>query len=897
MTDQVHIAPYGLYITTPEISENTATILVKSNIENEGTTLSNIILETTVLSPDGRTVGKTQKALIIEANASKTDEQNFTIEKPVLWSVETPRLYKAVTEIKKEKKILDHFETTFGIRSIHLDATSGLLINGKRILLKGGCIHHDNGPLGAASIDRAEERKIEILKANGFNAIRTSHNPPSMQLLDACDRLGMLVIDEAFDAWEIPKMPDDYSLYFKAWWRQDVESMVLRDRNHPSVIIWSIGNEITERVDTSGLRITKQLVEKIRQYDHTRPVTEALCHYWEQVNQGKQWSATSKAFALLDIGGYNYQMSLYESDHEQYPGRIMAGTESFPLEALENWNLVEKHPYIIGDFVWTAFDYLGEASFGHSTYDQTENSQFFVGWPWYNSWCGDIDIIGNKKPQSYYRDVVWRNSPIAMAVHEPMPEGLIENTRSGGGPMNYKAGLGREQPRLPRPRGPHRGDGLARAQKERPQVVLLDHNLPDADGLDVLQSLQALDPRIRVVVITAYGDTSLAVRFIKSGAYDFLTKPYELEQLVHTVEAARRDSEAQLRLSLYRIREKRSGAAQRIVGESPAILEVLSVAEKVARSDATSVLLSGESGTGKELVAQAVHELSERTGAPFMDLNCSSFSESLLENELFGHEKGAYTDAAETKLGLVELTDGGTLFLDEVAEMPLLTQAKLLRFLDSRKFKRVGGTLDLDVNIRIVAASNKSLSEEIEAGRFREDLYYRLKVVSIHLPPSGRGGTTCCSWPSISWSSSARSSSASSTASPGGHGRAPRLFVAGQRARAQERHRARGAPGGRPRPGSAPFPRRTHARGTARAAGERPRAEPAGSRGPARAPRARVHRAQQIARRAPSRHLAAESSRSLEAARDAHGHFRGPRRLISLPNNLALSRIWTKQCN
>ena len=439
VTDQVHIAPYGLYITTPEISENTATILVKSNIENEGTTLSNIILETTVLSPDGRTVGKTQKALIIEANASKTDEQNFTIEKPVLWSVETPRLYKAVTEIKKEKKILDHFETTFGIRSIHLDATSGLLINGKRILLKGGCIHHDNGPLGAASIDRAEERKIEILKANGFNAIRTSHNPPSMQLLDACDRLGMLVIDEAFDAWEIPKMPDDYSLYFKAWWRQDLESMVLRDRNHPSVIIWSIGNEITERVDTSGLRITKQLVEKIRQYDHTRPVTEALCHYWEQVNQGKQWSATSKAFALLDIGGYNYQMSLYESDHEQYPGRIMAGTESFPLEALENWNLVEKHPYIIGDFVWTAFDYLGEASIGHSTYDQTENSQFFVGWPWYNSWCGDIDIIGNKKPQSYYRDVVWRNSPIAMAVHEPMPEGLIENTSKWGWPNELQS--------------------------------------------------------------------------------------------------------------------------------------------------------------------------------------------------------------------------------------------------------------------------------------------------------------------------------------------------------------------------------------------------------------------------------------------------------------------------
>ncbi len=278
-------------------------------------------------------------------------------------------------------------------------------------------------------------------------------------------------------------------------------------------------------------------------------------------------------------------------------------------------------------------------------------------------------------------------------------------------------------------------EGLARAQADRPQVVLLDHHLPDGDGLEVLASLLDLDPRLRVVVITAFGDAALAVRFIKAGAFDFLTKPYEMEALVHTVDAARRDAEAQLRLSLYHLRESRSGSMQRIMGESAEVLEVLSVVEKVARSDATSVLVSGESGTGKELVARAIHELSDRAGSPFMDLNCSTFSESLLENELFGHEKGAYTDAGETKLGLVEMTDGGTLFLDEVADMPLVTQAKLLRFLDSRKFKRVGGTRDLDVDIRIVAASNKDMAAEIDAGRFREDLYYRLKVVSIHLPP------------------------------------------------------------------------------------------------------------------------------------------------------------------
>jgi beta-galactosidase len=438
-TDSVHIAPWGVFITTPVVSENTATVHIKSIIQNEGTTQSNIILETTILSPDGRAVSLTKKAVIIKANTSLTDEESITLNKPALWSFDAPGLYKSVTEIKNGNEIIDHFETIFGIRSIHVDAVGGLTINGKSVLLKGGCIHHDNGPLGSATIDRAEERKIEILKANGFNAIRTSHNPPSRQLLDACDRLGILVIDEAFDAWEKPKNPDDYHLYFRDCWRKDLESYILRDRNHPSVIMWSIGNEISERVDTSGLRITRQLVDAVRRLDPTRPVTEALCQYWEPSNSGKKWSDTAPVFALLDVGGYNYLMSEYESDHKLYPNRVMQGTESFPGEALENWNLVEKHPYIIGDFVWTAIDYLGEASIGHSTYDKIKKSQFFVGWPWYNSWCGDIDIIGNKKPQSYYRDIVWRRSPIAMAVHEPITDGLIENTSKWGWPNELQS--------------------------------------------------------------------------------------------------------------------------------------------------------------------------------------------------------------------------------------------------------------------------------------------------------------------------------------------------------------------------------------------------------------------------------------------------------------------------
>lgn len=438
-TERIHVAPWGVYITTPVVSEKAATVQVKSIINNEGTAQSNITLETTVFSPDGKTVSLTKKALIIEANSSKTDEQSIALTNPALWSVESPMLYKAVTEIKKGKKTLDHFETTFGIRSIHIHAATGLTLNGKSVLLKGGSVHHDNGPLGSASFDRAEERKIEILKANGFNAIRTSHNPPSSQLLDACDRLGMMVIDEAFDAWEKPKMIEDYHLYFKEWWRKDLEAFILRDRNHPSVIMWSIGNEVAERVDTSGLRITRQLVNGVRQLDKSRPVTEAFCRYWEPINMGKKWSDTAPAYALLDIGGYNYMMSEYESDHEQYPSRIMAGTESYPNKALENWDLVEEHPFITGDFVWTAFDYMGEASLGNSTYDTVKKTIRTIGWPWYISWCGDIDIIGNKKPQSYYRDVVWRRSPITMAVHEPVPEGLQENTSTWGWPNELQS--------------------------------------------------------------------------------------------------------------------------------------------------------------------------------------------------------------------------------------------------------------------------------------------------------------------------------------------------------------------------------------------------------------------------------------------------------------------------
>ncbi|MBI1799424.1 MAG: sigma-54-dependent Fis family transcriptional regulator [Candidatus Eisenbacteria bacterium] len=278
-------------------------------------------------------------------------------------------------------------------------------------------------------------------------------------------------------------------------------------------------------------------------------------------------------------------------------------------------------------------------------------------------------------------------------------------------------------------------EGLEKAGESRPQVMILDMRLPDTDGLSVLRRVRELDPLLQVIMITAFGDVQSAVDAMKLGACDFLRKPYEMEDIVLAVEAAARTFRQASELDLYRRQAWRQFSDEEIIGQSEPMNVVRDLIEKVVRSQATSVLITGESGTGKELVARAIHYRGDRAQAPLMEVNCSSFQETLLENELFGHERGAYTDASDLKKGLVELCDGGTLFLDEVGDMSLPTQAKLLRFIDHRNFKRVGGAQDITVDIRIVAATNKDLEGEVRAGRFRSDLYFRLKVVSIPLPP------------------------------------------------------------------------------------------------------------------------------------------------------------------
>ncbi|HEV8282813.1 MAG TPA: glycoside hydrolase family 2 TIM barrel-domain containing protein [Chitinophagaceae bacterium] len=429
ITNAVHVRQWGVYITTPVISANTALLNVKTTIVDEENR-SSVKLITTILNAKNKAMAVVETPVSL-MGTNKEISQNITIPHPSLWSPESPYLYQAVTDVIKDDQILDHVVTAFGIRSLELSAEKGFLLNGKNVELRGGCMHHDNGPLGAATIDRAEERRVELLKSYGFNAVRTSHNPPSQQFLDACDRVGIIVIDEAFDHWQRPKNPQDYSLYFDTSWKKDIDAMVLRDRNHPSVVFWSIGNEINERADAPGLAIAKQLISEIKHLDNTRPVTEAICHFWD--HPGYKWDTTAAAFALLDVGGYNYQWKEYEPDHKKYPQRIIMGTESVPLEAFVNWNMVEKHPYVIGDFVWTAMDYLGETGIGHTKLDSASSYELQT-FPWFNAWCGDIDLIGGKKPQLYYRDIVWRINPMHMLVHAPVPAGHKEAVSYWGWP-------------------------------------------------------------------------------------------------------------------------------------------------------------------------------------------------------------------------------------------------------------------------------------------------------------------------------------------------------------------------------------------------------------------------------------------------------------------------------
>lgn len=431
LTSPIHVAHWGVAIATPELTKEKASVEVKTLVKNETDKKQTIRLISTILSASETEVAKSEQAVELDRDSQIEVVQRIAVDNPELWSPASPVLYTAKSVVAQDDKTIDEVSNSFGFRSISFSAESGFRLNGEPIKLNGGCVHHDNGCLGAAAYDRAEERKVELLKSAGFNAVRTSHNPPSEAFLNACDRLGLLVIDEAFDGWRQAKdpTPHDYSTIFDQCWKSDLEALVLRDRNHPSVIMWSSGNEIMERTKPEAVETAHMLNTYIRKLDPTRPVTSAMTSW------GQGWEIFDPLMAEHDVCGYNYMLQEAEKDHERVPSRVIIQTESYPKDAFYCWNMVRNHDYIIGDFVWTAMDYLGESSIGRYYYPGDPEGQHWERdfYPWHGSYCGDLDLTGWRKPISHYRNILWNDTEkLYLAVREPNPaSGEIKTTMWG----------------------------------------------------------------------------------------------------------------------------------------------------------------------------------------------------------------------------------------------------------------------------------------------------------------------------------------------------------------------------------------------------------------------------------------------------------------------------------
>ncbi len=337
----------------------------------------------------------------------------FSVRRPRLWTPSQPNLYTLRLELWSGSRLLDAVVRSVGIRTVAWRPGEGLLLNGRPVKLLGGCVHHDNGPLGAVSLPDAEERKVRVLKSLGYNAIRTAHNPPSEALLDACDRLGLLVLDEIFDNWKRPK-GSNYDEFFDEWWRRDVGAWIRRDRNHPSVVAYSIGNEIPEQADPEGARIGEMLANEVRRLDPTRPVTMA------SFPVGGGWRSLEPLYRHLDIAGHNYMATEFPSILREHPGRLLIQTESQSPHMRRDLRQVWAVPNVVGDFVWAAIDYLGEVGVGR-VIRPGEPSGFFGEWPFVTTGSGEIDRTLHPKPQALLRKALFR-APRSVAVFaEPLP--------------------------------------------------------------------------------------------------------------------------------------------------------------------------------------------------------------------------------------------------------------------------------------------------------------------------------------------------------------------------------------------------------------------------------------------------------------------------------------------
>jgi len=446
----IRIAKDGLKIRTPEVDREISQIETIIVLEYDGFSTKKVRIRSEICDLQGRVLAFEDSPLTIFKGDKPIIRQHIYLRNPSLWNVDSANLYICNVVIREDDILLDEARTTFGLRHITLDPVFGLRINGEKTLLRGACIHHDNGVVGACSFTRAEERKVELCKKAGFNSIRISHNSASNALLDACDRLGMLVMEESFDTWNHSKTSYDYAQDFAHSWEKDVESIVAKDFNHPSVLMYSIGNEIQELGSPAGDAWNMRIAEKFRLLDSTRPVTNAINSLGtimddfagnltklglvpeqrlQSLNDGTgKEMDINEAMTLmmggmnsvsahpmfmekleetcsrLDICGYNYMRDAYDLHSKHFPNRIMFGSETLSPDIDLNWKICKENPQVIGDFAWTGWDYIGESGVG---VEKNDKSDFFSPFPVYLAYVGDIDITGHRRPISFYREIVF----------------------------------------------------------------------------------------------------------------------------------------------------------------------------------------------------------------------------------------------------------------------------------------------------------------------------------------------------------------------------------------------------------------------------------------------------------------------------------------------------------
>jgi len=418
-TGPTHIRRWGVQILTPEADEKTAKVTLNTEVEGDR---KDCTVRVQLIDGQGKAISEGTTKV-----DSGTTPLSLTVQKPELWSVEHPALYTAKVELLRGGEVIDSVEEPFGIRTISYSVDKGFLLNGKPVDMWGGCLHHDNGILGSAAFDRAEYRKLEIMKRNGYNAVRAAHNPMSDAFYDACDRLGLLVMDEGFDQWMVKKTPQDYGGdTFEKWHAKDVELWLRRTRNHPSIVIRSLGNEIGNREKSEdGLAgVLADLKTEVAKWDPTRPVTGGTAQAFDRY----------KYLGLYDVKGYNYREDKIEENHKLYPDWNVICTESFPSgnAQLNTWNFVNDRPWVSGSFVWSAFEYIGESWSGQVTLNGEE-----PGWPSYAAACGLIDITGVPKGGQLFRNVINGASDMEILVLEPPPAGRTYQNKPWSWPNEY----------------------------------------------------------------------------------------------------------------------------------------------------------------------------------------------------------------------------------------------------------------------------------------------------------------------------------------------------------------------------------------------------------------------------------------------------------------------------